>query len=94
MLKILDTKGSGKTKKLMREVASHPGAAYVSSNPDAARYKAQQYGLEIPCVSYFDLLEHKHKQYKEYYVDEVAAFLKCVSGKIQGYTDSIDDENE
>lgn len=94
MLKILGGRGTGKTKALMREVASHPGAVYVCTNPDAAAYKAKQYGLDITCISVYDLLEHKKEKYKAYYIDEVETFLRCISGRIQGYTDSIDDENE
>ncbi len=41
MIKILGGRGTGKTKALMREVASHPGAIYVCTNPDAAQYKAR-----------------------------------------------------
>ena len=41
MLKILGGRGNGKTKKLMQIVSERPGAAYVSTNPDAAKYKAK-----------------------------------------------------
>lgn len=92
MLKILGGRGNGKTKELMRIISEQPNAAYVCSNPDAAKYKAKQYGYNIPCISYYDLLEHNEDNYKEYYVDELQELLSCISPKIQGYVETIDSE--
>lgn len=92
MIKIIDSRGSGKTYQLMRAVADNPNGVYVSNIPEAAQYKARQYGLDIPCISYYDLLEHKTQKHKEYYVDDVELFLRCINAHIQGYADSIDNE--
>ena len=92
MLKILGGRGNGKTKKLMQIVSERPGAAYVSTNPDAAKYKAKQYGFDIPCISFYDLLEHRSKRYEEYYIDELQELLYSISPRIQGYIETIDSE--
>lgn len=41
MIKIINSRGSGKTYQLMRVVADNPNGVYVSNIPEAAQYKAR-----------------------------------------------------
>lgn len=86
MIRIIDDRCSGKTSRLMLLAKEH-NAIFVCANPNAMRYKAEQYGLSgIEFVSYNDFVRNVYDG--NYVVDELEGFLKAIMGNniLIGYT--------
>jgi hypothetical protein len=93
MYRIIDDRGTGKTSRLML-LAKENDAVFVCNNPDAMRWKAQQYGIDgINFISYHDFTRCFDPEVKNYVVDELEYFVKSIiSGpKMIGYTLSKND---
>ena len=86
MYRIIEGRGTGKTSRLML-LAKENNAIFVCANPNAMRYKAEQYGLSgIEFVSYHDFVTNVYDG--NYVVDELEGFLSAIMGqnKLIGYT--------
>ena len=95
MKRILDLRGSGKTKRLML-LAKENDYIFVCFSPYLMQDKAYRYGITgIQFVSYSDFL-NKHFD-SPYVIDELEPFLrytlseKGYNTKMAGYTLSVDD---
>jgi len=100
MFRVIDSRGSGKTKKLMLK-AKETNGAIICANPIALSEKAKAYGIiGIEFVSYSDFIEDHLDEWEEdkiFYIDELEMFMKrltqhyCYKNSIAGYTLSEDD---
>ena len=98
MYRIIDSRGTGKTSRLML-LAKEKNGTIVCSNPKAMQRKAYDYGLTgITFISYHEFLLDGHgSNIGDYYIDELEPFLQAVQyatglkGTLQGYTLSEDD---
>lgn len=91
MIRIIDERGSGKTKKLM-QTAYDNHATFVCANPVAMEVKAKAYGFDgIDFISYHDFVTTYNEN--NYVIDEVEGLLKTVMGHNQliGYTLTVGD---
>ena len=88
MYRIIDSKASGKTRRLM-EIAKENKAIFVCSNPRAMEAKAHAYGIVgIEFIDYFTFLEGEEKP-ANYVVDEIEMLLHYMFGmnrNLTGYT--------
>lgn len=91
MYRIIDTRGSGKTSRLML-LAKEQNAVLACSNPYAMQQKALAYGISgIEFISYEDLINKKYYG-SNIMIDELENFVKYqLSGKLVGYTISNED---
>ena len=92
MIKIIDTRGSGKTNQLMN-IAKDNNAIFVCSNPHAMEYKAKQYNFNnIKFISYHDFVT-SYEEDNKYVIDEVEEFIKSIMGnnELIGYSLTIGD---
>jgi hypothetical protein len=65
MRRIIGTKDSGKTKKLMLECQQNNGI-FVCQNPEHMRYKANVYGIHgLEIVGYLDFIDEIKEQKEE-----------------------------
>ena len=93
MYRIIDSRGSGKTSRLML-LAKENDAAIACSNPAAMRQKAYAYGITgIDFISYNDLIDGWEGNV---FIDELEVFVKYFLGlgydtKVKGYTLSNED---
>ena len=95
MFRVIDSRGSGKTKKLMLK-AKETNGAIICANPIALSEKAKAYGIiGIEFVSYSDFIEDHLDEWEEdkiFYIDELEMFLSYVhsatrvQGKLCGYS--------
>jgi len=88
MIKIIGTRGSGKTTKLL-ELANENGYILVEPNArmaDYVRHMAVEKGYNVNVISSHELLYRQHGVLKEkYLVDELESFLVALG--IEGYSD-------
>ena len=98
MIRIIDEKCSGKTKKLI-EKAFETGGTIACKNVYSTRAKVVAYGFyNIKIISYFDLInkieeaKNTNGQLSNIYIDELEEFvnLLLVNG-LAGYTMSKED---
>ena len=96
MYRIIDEKGSGKTKKLML-LAKENNGTVICENPYAMENKAEAYGITgVNFVSYYDFLHENSSIEGKYYIDELESFIKKVqhscgsTGTFNGYTISLE----
>ena len=91
MYRIIDSRGSGKTSRLML-LAKENDVAIACSNPSAMRQKAYAYGITgIDFISYNDLLDGWDG---DVFIDEIEVFVKVFLGydtNLKGYTLSNED---
>ncbi len=91
MYRIIDTRASGKTSRLML-LAKENNGVFVCANPYAMQTKAQAYGLTgFDIISYYDYINHNYEHGKMCFVDELDVFVKSLGNNISGYSLSIDD---
>ena len=97
MYRIIDSKASGKTSRLML-LAKENNATFVCSNPHAMQTKAYAYGIVgIDFIDYHTYLTSKGKNYDKIVIDEIENFINyvkdmyCAKGELVGYTLSIGD---
>lgn len=93
MVRIIDTRGSGKTSRLLL-LAKENNGIIVCGNPYALKEKARNYGIDgIDFISYGDFLWNKTliNSNKEIYIDEIDGLLSELTNvkglqEIAGYT--------
>lgn len=94
MYQIIDSRGSGKTSRLLL-LAKENNGIIVCSNPNAMEEKAKAYGINdgIEFQSYARFINPFYpKSDKPVYIDELGNFIQSLGrGNIQGYTLSIED---
>ena len=97
MKKIIDGRGTGKTSRLLL-IAKENDGVIVCSNPEAAREKAYRYGITgIDFISYIDYCSKQYKidiEDRRIYIDELSAFLQFLDGRISGYSEDEQDEDD
>ena len=90
MYRIIDSRGSGKTSRLML-LAKENNGIIVCANPYAMREKAYSYGLVgFDIISYGDFMGGMYENNKPIFIDEMDIFLKHYNSNIMGYTVSED----
>lgn len=92
MYRIIDSRASGKTSRLML-LAKETGATIVCSNPRAMETKAHAYGIVgIDFMDYATYLNTKGMDCGKIMIDEMEAFVKftigsnCGQSELIGYT--------
>ena len=85
MYRIIDSRSSGKTSRLML-LAKENSAAIASSNPSAMRTKAYSYGITgIDFIPYSDLFEGKYEG--NVLIDEIDLFVRYfIDANLIGYS--------
>lgn len=85
MYRIIDSRSSGKTSRLML-LAKENGAAIACSNPSAMRTKAYSYGITgINFIPYSDLFEGKYEG--NVLIDELDLFVRYfIDANLIGYS--------
>ena len=97
MIRIIDSRGSGKTSRLML-IAKEAKATFVCSQPALMKKKAEAYGIiGLNFMSYTDFLDSREKNIGPYVIDELNMFTNCATnlyagkGQLVGYTLSNED---
>ena len=92
MYRIIDSRGSGKTSRLML-LAKESGAKIACYNPSAMRQKAYSYGITgIDFMSYSDLFNGAIDLDDKVLIDEIETFVSnYIDGQLTGYTLSKED---
>lgn len=97
MYRIIDSRGSGKTSRLML-IAKEQKAKFVCRNPQAMKVKAENYGIiGLDFMSYADFLNSRGEDIGPYVIDELFSFSIFVAaqhagkGSMIGYTLSNED---
>ncbi len=90
MYRIIDSRGSGKTSRLML-LAKETNSAIACMNPNAMRLKAYAYGITgIDFISYGQLFDGEYDG--DVMIDEMEEFVKhYIDCKLTGYTLSNED---
>lgn len=91
MYRIIDSRGSGKTSRLML-LAKETNSIIACMNPYAMKEKAYAYGITgLTFISYEELLTESWNDYNVM-IDEIELFVKYqLSGVLKGYTLSNED---
>lgn len=91
MYRIIDSRSSGKTSRLML-LAKETGSAIACMNPHAMRAKAHAYGITgIDFISYSDLFSGEYED-TNVMIDEMETFVAAyIGGKLTGYSLSNED---
>jgi hypothetical protein len=86
MFRIIDSRSSGKTSRLML-LAKETNSAIACSNPSAMRQKAYSYGITgIDFISYSDLFTGGWTE-ENVLIDELEEFVKqYIDANITGYS--------
>ena len=86
MFRIIDSRSSGKTSRLML-LAKETNSAIACSNPSAMRQKAYSYGITgIDFISYSDLFTGGWTE-ENVLIDELEEFVKqYIDANINGYS--------
>lgn len=86
MFRIIDSRSSGKTSRLML-LAKETNSAIACSNPSAMRQKAYAYGITgIDFISYSDLFTGSWTE-ENVLIDELEEFVKqYIDANITGYS--------
>ena len=86
MFRIIDSRSSGKTSRLML-LAKETNSAIACSNPSAMRQKAYSYGITgIDFISYSDLFTGGWTE-ENVLIDELEEFVKqYIDADITGYS--------
>jgi hypothetical protein len=90
MIKIIDSKSTGKTGRLML-LAKESNGIIVCANPKHYEQKALNYGLVgIDFISYEGyIVNREHYKTRVVFIDEISEFLNCLGYNIKGYTESL-----
>ena len=92
MYRILDTRGSGKTSRLMLLVKESNGIL-VCAEPHSMRVKAHSYGLTgFDIISYNDFKNKEYDTTKPCFIDELENYVRFINQgtHIGGYTLSVE----
>jgi hypothetical protein len=92
MYRIIDSRGSGKTSRLML-LAKETGSKIACRNPSAMRQKAYAYGITgIEFIPYSDLFNGAIDLDDKVMIDEIELLIKeYIDGDLTGYTLSNED---
>jgi hypothetical protein len=92
MYRIIDSRGSGKTSRLML-LAKETGSKIACRNPSAMRQKAYAYGITgIDFIPYSDLFNGAIDLDDNVMIDEIELLVKeYIDGELTGYTLSNED---
>ena len=89
MVQIIDSRGNGKTSRLMLIAKDH-GATFVCSNPYAMNQKALSYGITgIEFISYREFLVGYKGLNDKFVIDELDSFVNAMftnGERFFGYT--------
>ena len=97
MYRIIEGRGTGKTRRLMEEAKKCQGTI-VCYNPKAMEEKAKAYGIVgITFISYTEFLGHgRGREAGTFFIDEMECFARAavaysgVLGNFGGYTLSLE----
>lgn len=87
MLKIIDKKGSGKTKKLLEEASKFENSLVLCENPNDLSQKALNYGFKG--ISFCDYNScHEYDSNMVLFIDDLDKYLQL--SNVHGFTLSED----
>jgi hypothetical protein len=90
MFRIIDSKATGKTSKLM-SLASDNNGILVCSDPHCMLIKAHSYGIKgFDIISYEDYRENQYDHNKPVFIDELEKYISSYH-RIDGYSLSNED---
>lgn len=91
MFRIIESRGTGKTGRLML-LAKENNGILVCANPHAMLEKAIAYGLVgFDIISYYDYINDQYDTNKPCYIDELELFVKrAFKGELDGYSISLE----
>lgn len=90
MYRIIDSRGTGKTSRLML-LAKENNGVFVCANPRAMETKARNYGLTgFDIISYYDYFNHNYEYGKPCFIDELDNYVKSLGNNLSGYSLSLD----
>ena len=95
MVKFIDSRDSGKTRKLLSSCCEDPKALFVCAHPYRVADKCRAYG--IPCIEaigyeeYINAVKNNDPILgnRDIYIDEIERFVSMFC-KLQGYSLSLD----
>jgi hypothetical protein len=91
MYRIIDSRASGKTSRLML-LAKESNSIIACSNPYAMETKAHAYGVTgINFISYEDYTAHNYPKDSSVLVDELECYVRSLGNNLNGYTLSNED---
>lgn len=92
MYRIIDSRSSGKTSRLML-LAKENNGVIACSNPAAMREKSYAYGIVgIDFISYYDLFQKQYETSAPVFIDEIEQYVKYLTNNnLKGYTLSAED---
>ena len=91
MYRIVSTRGTGKTYRLLEEASKFDSAVIVCQNPRAMREKAHTWGFaNLTFMPYEDYISYYCEE--PVFIDEIENYLKVVAGRtLMGYTYTLED---
>lgn len=95
MVKFIDARDSGKTRKLLSSCCEDPKALFVCAHPQRVGDKCRAYGIPyVEAIGYDDYInavkdKSSYLEGRHIYIDEIERFVNCFS-KIDGYSLSLD----
>lgn len=95
MYKVIDSRGSGKTSRLLL-LAKENNGIIVCYDPNKMREKAYAYGITgIDFITYEDYIYGNNSEFdgKPVFIDELELFLKNFDFDIKGFTLTEGDNN-
>jgi hypothetical protein len=91
MYRIIDSRASGKTVRLML-LAKKNNSIIACSNPYAMEVKAHEYGITgINFISYKDYSAHNYPEGSSVLIDELECYVRSLGNNLSGYTLSNED---
>ena len=93
MIRIIDSRATGKTSRLML-LAKENNAILVCNNPRAMAYKAKQYGIDdIEFMSYGEYYTREKNPKDKFIIDELENYVMATSCQdIIAYSLSVDNK--
>ena len=95
MIRIINKRGTGKTKRLL-QLAKANNATFVCRDAKSMKLKAHEYGLDgVDIIDYYDALMRGYKPDSSgVFIDELDGFLCSIfgyGGQVKGYSISEDE---
>lgn len=89
MIRIIDDKDTGKTRKLLNECSSVNGV-FVCRHPERVRDKCLAYNIPfVETIGYNEFIGHYTSE-KIYFIDELDDFVNSIITRFGGYSLSVD----
>ena len=92
MIRIINSRGTGKTRELMF-TAKDNDAVFVCSNPHAIRNKAENYGIiGLTFMSYSEFINESRGRRDKFVVDELEGLIRAMNPAMEFIGYSLSEE--